>query len=670
MILELSILLSTYVGVRLFENANKKIKQKNKTTTLIKKPNTSIKNMADNESEKKQNYYLKISTISFSLAIIRNVSVSMQFLSLGFLIYTSMPIFKSAEKSLIKENKFTNDLLNSLCICICVTTGPYFASTLICWFYYFGNKILAKTESYSKKMLVNIFEQQPHFVWILKDNIEIEIPLEAVHVNDIVVVNTGEVIPVDGIIIKGSAMIDQHSLTGESQPAEKEISDNVFASTMVVAGNIHLQVKKTGKETTISKIGEILTHSADFKTDVQIKGEEWADKAVIPQLALATTTIPFLGIYGATGILKQSFGNIIRIVASLGTLNHINLAAHQSIFVKDGRAIELLNDVDTVLFDKTGTLTTEQPEVGQIIVCDKYSEKELLLYAAATERKLTHPIAKAILEKADTLNLTLPQIDDSKYQVGYGMTVTIENKVIQVGSARFMKMESINVPPIIEKAMTSAHKKGHSLVMIAINRQLIGAIEMQATVRFDVKNMINGLRQRGIKHIAIVSGDHKHPTEQLAKSLGMDSYFYEVLPESKAKIVEKLQKEGKSVCFIGDGVNDAIAMKKANVSISLRGASSIATDIAQVVLTDGSLSQLCRLFDISKELSKNLRNSFVITTLIISFNTAGIFLFHWGVIGTIIINNVGFLIGVANAMLPLSKISGNRSNEKKLEKDI
>jgi len=657
MLLNIVILLTIYVIVRFFENANQIAKRKN--TRLRKNSHNSLKSVAINESENRQNYYLKISTISVCLAIIGYISAPVQLLSLGFLSYTSMPIFKSAEKSLLKERKFTNNVLNSLCICVAV--GPYFASTLICWFYYFGNKILAKTEGYSKNMLINVFEQQPRFVCVLKDNVEIEIPLEAVQVNNIVVVNTGEVIPVDGIIIKGLAMIDQHSLTGEFQPTEKEIGDNVFASTMVVAGNIHLKVKKTGKETTISKIGDILTHSVDFKTDVQLKGEKWADKAVIPQLVLAVIAAPFIGMYSATGILKQSFGNIIRIVASLGTLSHINLAAHQGIFVKDGRAIELLNDVDTVLFDKTGTLTTEQPEVGQIIVCDNYSEKEVLIYAAATERKLTHPIAKAIFGKAEALNLNLPNVDDSKYQVGYGMTVTIENEVIQVGSVRFMKMEGIKIPQVIEKAISFAHEKGHSLIMVAINHKLIGAIEMRATVRFEVKKVISGLRQRGIKHIAIVSGDHKHPTEQLAKSLGMDSYFYEVLPENKAEIVEKLQKEGKSVCFIGDGVNDAIAMKKANVSISLKGASSIATDIAQVVLTDGSLSQLCRLFDVSKELSKNLQNTFIITILMLSFNITGIFMFNWGVIESIIINNAGFFIGVGNAMLPLRKLNDRNS---------
>jgi Cu2+-exporting ATPase len=300
-------------------------------------------------------------------------------------------------------------------------------------------------------------------------------------------------------------------------------------------------------------------------------------------------------------------------------------------------------------------LTQEEPEVGRIIVCNHYLEEELLTYAAAAERKLTHPIAKAILNKAQEFQLTLPEIEYPNYQMGYGIKVTIEHKIIQVGSLRFMDLEGIAIPKIIEEEMAYSFNQGHSLVMVAIDHQLCGAIEIQPSIRPEIKDMIGGLRQRGLKHLAIVSGDHQYPTQKLAEELGMDSYFYEVLPENKASIVEDLQKQGHSVCFIGDGINDAIAMKKAQVSISLLGATSVATDLAQIVLMDENLSHLCQLFDIAYNLKNQLRNGLIISIAPLPIVIVGGFLFHFGIFSSIIVNQIAVLSGVSYAMKPKLK---------------
>ncbi len=243
------------------------------------------------------------------------------------------------------------------------------------------------------------------------------------------------------------------------------------------------------------------------------------------------------------------------------------------------------------------------------------------------------------MKKANEFNLTLPDIEDSQYQIGLGISVFVENKTIRVGSLRFMKTLGIAIP----KAMTHSHNNGYSLIMVAINHEIKGAIEIQPSVRFEVKQMISGLRQRGIKHIAIVSGDHKHPTEKRAKHLGMDSYYYEVLPENQAQIVEQLQKKGNVVCFIGDGVNDAIAIKKANVSISLKGATSIATDLAQVILMEGSLSRLCELFDIG-----NLQNTLKILLVPVRLDIGGAFFLGFNMMNAVIINQAGLIFALGN----------------------
>ncbi len=656
-IISIGILFGSYIGVKLFEKFSAKKTKKNKSLSVqsVNKPQDKQNEIILNKTDKKYDHYFLVSTANLGLTIVRTYVISppIALLNIGMFTYTTLPILKMAEKSLIKKRRIGNDAVIFIFTFMSLATNHYFILCLSHWFYHLANKILSKTQNHSKQMLTNVFEHLPQVVWVLKDNLEIEVPLEALHVNDIVVVNTGEVIPVDGIITEGMAMIDQQALTGESQPAEKGIGDKVFASTVVFIGRICVNVEQTGKETTFLKINQILNHAIDFKTNTQSWGEALSDKTALPFIALSTLALAILGPEAALIVLYSNFGGRIKLLAPLGTLNHLTSAYQKGMLIKDGRALEALNQVDTILFDKTGTLTTEQPEVGQIILCnDESEEDEILTYAAAAERKLTHPIAKAILQKAKTSKLSLPDIDDSQYHIGYGITVMIEEKIIQVGSVRFMVKEGIAVPEKIEEAMAASHTEGHSLVMVAINHHIHGAIEIQASVRPEVKQIISDLRQRGIKHIAIVSGDHKEPTQSLAERLGMDSYYAEVLPENKANIVEQLQKQGKVVCFVGDGINDAIAMKKANVSISLRGASSIATDIAQVVLMDGSLSHLAQLFDISNSLETNIRNSLGITIVPTAINIAGIFLFNIRLTSVVTIKNVLFLVGVGNAMLP------------------
>lgn len=654
MLLRLSILVIAYVGVRLFENYQKKHKEPddNSNVTSAQNPQDVIKEPIINETEKEQEYYLKMSAISLGLVAIKNTFPSLRFLSFAMLIYTSLPILKWGEKQ-IREPKIGHDVLFSTLIFLCFATGQGLALAISIFFYYVGLKVLASNQKVSQQIITNLFERQPNQVWVLKEGIEVEMPLSAVQVNDIVVINAGEVVPIDGIITDGMAMIDQHALTGESMPVEKEIGTQVLASTLVVRGKIWVKVEKAGFDTTVHKIGEILSCTAEFKTSLQLKGEEWADKIALPILTLALLATPPLGLLGAATVVNSGFGNRLRVLAPFGTLNHLNLAYRKGILIKDGRVLEELKKVDTVLFDKTGTLTNEQPIVGRITVCDDYGEDEILTCAAAAERKLAHPIAQAIINKAQDFNLTLPEIEDAKYQMGYGITVNLANQIIQVGSTRFMTMEGIAIPVKIEQAQQHSHSQGYSLVIVAINHQVAGAIEIQPQVRAEVKNVISGLRQRGIKLMVIVSGDNKQPTQNLAEFLGMDNYFYEVLPQKKAEIVEQLQKEGKRVCFVGDGINDAIAMKKANVSISLCGASSLATDIAQVVLMDGSLSHLCELVDISNNLEVNLQRTFMIIGIPSVFNLGGALFASFGIIGSMILVNISFLLALGNTMLPL-----------------
>jgi Cu2+-exporting ATPase len=601
---------------------------------------------------------LPIATASVALAATSTFLVpALHPISSGVFFYSVIPSYKNAHTVLFKEKRLGVDVLDAIVVTVCLVTGQVFAGTVLGWCLSLGRKLVQKTEDNSKKMLLNVFGKQPRFVWLQRDGVEVETPLEKLKLNDIIVVHTGETVPVDGEIVEGMAMIDQHALTGESAPAEKIKGDKVFAATTVLAGKVQVSVTSAGTETTSAKLARILNDTAGYKLRSQSQGEELADKAVIPTLALGALGLATVGPNGAVAVVNCDLGTGIRMAAPIAMLSSLTLAAQHGILVKDGRALELMRKVDTFLFDKTGTLTRERPEVGRILTFGPYSEQQILQWAAAAENKFSHPIAKAILDKFKSLGIPLPPTDESKYQVGYGITVNVEGHTVRVGSARFLKHEGIPLPAALEREMESVYAEGNSLIMVGVDDALGGAIEMCAANRPEAEEVIAGLRARGAKHLAIISGDHDRPTRRLAEKLGMDRYFAEVLPQDKAKYVELLQSEGRTVCFIGDGINDSIALKKANVSISLRGASSIATDTAQVVFMEESLAKLTQLYDISRDLQRNINRSWALILVPNFICISGAFFAGFGVMHSMVFNQVGAIFAVGNGLLPLHEVA-------------
>ena len=589
----------------------------------------------------------------------------------GIFAFTSMPSFRNAYRVLKERRTVGVDFLDSVVVVGCLATLQVFPGAILAWCLSFGRTLVQKTEDRSKKMLLSAFGKQPQVVWLLREGMEVEVSLEHLVPGDRVIVHTGDMVPVDGHIVEGLAMIDQQMLTGESQPAEKGVGEKVFASTILVGGKILVEVDRAGSETASAKISQILNDTAGYKLASQHSGERLADQAVIPTLMAGALAYSTLGPQAAVAAMNSDLGTGIRMAAPLAMLSTLNLCAQKGILVKDGRAMELMNEVDTVLFDKTGTLTRERPEVGAIHAIAPYGEVEVLRFAAAAEQKFHHPIAAAILHKAEELGLTLPPPDDTQYQLGFGIEVSIEGQVIHVGSRRFMDMEAIEIPAHLEALFEAAHLEGFSMVLVAIERKLAGVLELRASLRPEVGDLVKGLRARGIRHIAIISGDHEAPTRKLAESLGMDRYFAEVLPQDKAAHVEALQKEGRVVLFVGDGINDSIALKKANVSISLSGATSIATDTAHIVFMEQGLTKLCELMDLASSMKRNVRNSWIMIVVPNVLCVAGVFFMGFGVATSVVTNNVSALLALGNGLLPLRKVARIESERRlRMEQEL
>lgn len=673
MIFGITTVLVSYASVRIYErylkNSNISVSDKTETNTQSQKQLETIPEnlIIQTDENRKNKYYLKMSGVSIGLSTARLFYPPLAIPSLLLFTYTAIPYLRQTEKSLLQDKKVDGYVLYSIADLLMLEMGAYASASIGIGLLHLSKYILSNAKEKSKRQLIDIFSQQPDQVWVLKKGVEVQVPIDQVKEHDILVVSAGDIIPVDGTVTDGIAAVDQKILTGESQPADKTVGDRVFASTMILSGRIYILMEQSGQQTLVAKIGEIINESIDFKGTQELKGEKWADSFTTPTLTLALLAGPFLGPAGTVGILYCHIANTIRVVAPLSTLNYLNVAVKNGILVKDGHVLEELAQIDTFIFDKTGTLTQEIPEVGQIILCtNHYTENDILFYAATAEQKSVHPIARAIHKMAEDQQMILPTINDSSYDIGYGISVDIDGKTIEIGSSRFMQMKGVKISKKIQNKMDTALATGHSVIMLAINSTLEGLLEIHTIVRPEVKKTIRVLKESGIKFIAIVSGDHELPTRALANSLEIDC-FYNILPEEKANIVEKYQKEGRKVAIVGDGVNDAIAMEKADVSISLRGASSIATDVAQIVLMDGSLARLPDLLELSKQLDKNLSRSLVLNIIpnVIALN--GVLFFHFGMLTTMLISQSPLVMGTVNALLPVNSKSDSSPGDDETE---
>ena len=520
-----------------------------------------------------------------------------------------------------------------------------FAMTALC------RKLLARTEDQSRQSLINVFGQQPRTVWVLVDGVEVEAPFAQLQAGDTLIVGAGQLIAADGLVSEGAASVDQHILTGEAKPVEKSIGDGVFAGTIVLMGKIFVQVEKAGAATTAAQIGAILNQTIDYKQQIESRSIALSNAAALPTLAIGAIALPFVGINGALGVLESSVGYGLRLTGPIGMLNYLRAAAQQGILIKDGRSLELLKTIDTIVFDKTGTLTQEQPQIHAIHRFAELSEDELLAYAAAAEARLSHPIAQAIVAAAQTRALTLPVTDHAHYQVGYGIQVKFADTLVRVGSERFMVMEGVNLSPAVQELQATSHELGYSLVMVAIEQQLAGVIVLKPTLRPEIKQVVADLHARGLT-LYILSGDQAEPTRRLAETLGIEHYQANTLPEQKASFIEGLQQRGRRVCFVGDGINDTIALKRANVSVSLRGATTVATDTAQIVLMDATLQQLPALFRLADAFDATMQKSKLWAVVPGVFSIAGVFLFHFGFLSAATIYVLSLLAGSANAIRP------------------
>lgn len=573
--------------------------------------------------------------------------------------YNATYMLRKIRHSLHKQANLSVVCLDFLSISFAILLGFFFTAALLFGMVFTASRLTAKTEREAQADFSRIFGELSDTAWLLQDGIEVEVPLSSLNEKDVIVVHSGNMIPVDGHIVAGEGMVDQHLLTGESQPVEKKTGDEVLTSTLLLAGSVQIRVYKKGSETITGQIAKTLEHAASFKHKVESRGEYLTEKGAFYTLLASGLTLPFLGINQAVAISYSGFGYQMRMAAPLMVLNYLRIVSRNGILVKDGRVLDTLHVVDTVIFDKTGTLTEDVPQVERVIACDSFTERQLLQYAASAEQRQKHPIAQAIIDYAQQQNIILLNLEHSEYAIGHGLQATLveeqngEAFQIKIGSQRFIQSSGIKLPEPIALIQKEADDKGYSVVYVACEQgQLIGAIELRPVLRPQASDSIAALNKLGMR-VYIISGDREKTTRHLAQSLGIDNYFAETLPQDKAKHVEMLQARGHKVCFVGDGINDSVALQKADVSISLHGAATIAQDTADIVLMNPDLSNIPYLLNMSKELDQRMSFSEQLNLGSGFGCVVGVFLFGMGTSGAMLFYSAGLLANLGNALLPL-----------------
>ena len=377
---------------------------------------------------------------------------------MAFGLFTSWPAVKEVYRIAVDERRLSIlHLLTGYSVAQWFS-GTYWAAITGMLVTTLGSKVQLLTRIVTRHSLSHLFGEQPAQVWVVVEGVEMQVPFEQLRIGDILVLDAGQPVPVDGVVVQGAATLDQHRLTGESQPVEKTVGDTVLAATVVLGGRIQVRVEKAGQETAAARIGEILNRTVDRQELRLADYFKDVEYTLMPMLAASAFGWLLRGPQTATALLGCNFLAGTVSLRLLPLLNGLSLAAERGILVKDGQALETLGEVNTFIFDKTGTLTLERQQVVQVHAVPGFGEADVLRIAAAAEHRQSHPIAHAIVEAAAARRLAVPRIDEAHYALGAGLTVKLDGSLVRVGSQRFLEAEGVALPPGLRTVLDEAHR--------------------------------------------------------------------------------------------------------------------------------------------------------------------------------------------------------------------
>lgn len=518
------------------------------------------------------------------------------------------------------------DALVTLAVIGAIFIGEYFEAAAVTFLFMLGNYLEAKTLEKTRSAIKALLDLAPDTARVLREGNEVKLSADEVIKGDIVIVKPGEKIPVDGTIIEGKAYINQAAITGESMPVNKEIEDTVFSGTIIESGYIKVRADRVGEDTTFSRILHMVEEAQDKKAKTQ-KFLEVFSKYYTPAIMVLAVVVFIItrDIELALTLLVIACPGALVISTPVSIVAGIGNGAKKGILIKGGEIIEKLGTVKVIAFDKTGTLTVGRPGVTNIKAIDT-SEEELLSLAASAEMYSEHPLSKAIVKRASSVNGTnIIRPEEAEIIIGQGVKAKLDNKIIFIGNRKLMSENNIIVSEDIEAYIRSEENEGQTAVLVSNSKKLIGVISIADTIREDAMQLIKKLKSQGVKKVVMLTGDNIRAAAAIAKRLNLDDYYAELLPEDKVSILKKLQNEIGTAAMVGDGVNDAPALATADLGIAVGGAGSdVAMETADVVLMSDEVKKLSYAIGLSRATVKNMKQNIYFAIAIVSVLLVGV----------------------------------------------
>jgi heavy metal translocating P-type ATPase len=564
---------------------------------------------ANKAPEPPKNVPLALPSLSLAMAFSANPLVMA--LNMPLMLYNAIPIAKRAWKVWANESRLNIDVLDTLAISASVLQGNPLAGCIITWLIKLGDWIRDLTAAGQKRAISELLEFQTRTAWLLRNGEIVSVPAAELKVDDVVVVYPGEMIPVDGEILDGQATIDQKTITGEGLPVNRGKGEAAFAATVIREGQITIRALRVGSATTAGQIVHLVESAPIGDTRMQNHAERFADRLVAPTLALATGTAAISGDFNRfLSLVIVDFGTGIRVAAPTSVLSSMTHAARAGMIIKSGGHMEKLAGIDTIVFDKTGTLTHGSPAVMDVLSYQNHiTPNHLLGLAAAAETKLQHPVAEALRTRARQLQVNVPPCNETTYRLGLGVEGQVNGYYIHVGNERFMRQSSI----IVDKAGSDRRaldERGVSSLFIAVDGQLAGLVPYSDEIRAESRPVIQKLHGMGIANSIMLTGDNGVVARAVSRNLGLTEHFADMLPEDKAGVIQELQRSGRRVAMVGDGINDSPALSFADVGIAMKHGAEVAHESADVILMEDSLWKLVKAVEISQGAVSLIRQNY------------------------------------------------------------
>ena len=552
--------------------------------------------------------------VSKSLLGITVASTPLSLVALVSLV-SAIPLFQDSIED-IKQGKFSLQTFMSGTLLLAILFGEALAAFEIIYILRGGILLEEYVATRSKNEIKNLLELDIKKAYMLVDDIELEVDINEISAGDIIVSRSGEKIPVDGTIVKGEAQINEALINGRSESAYKKQSDEVYAGTMCEAGRIYIKATATKNDTYISRVINDVEKSLAIKSNSELEADKLASRLLklgsLMTVGTLLLTGSFLNAFSVMIVMSCPCSTIL--AASTAISAGIANGAKQGILIKGGESLEKVGQSEVFCFDKTGTLTTGKPKVYEILVSSGVTTKELTKNASIAEYRNTHPIAVSIIEHAKSLNIKIKQEAKSEVIPGYGVKATLEKDTILVGNAKLFKKHNISIKEFEEEAHDLL-EDGKTVVFIARNEKLLGLMAFEHEVRPGTQKMINDLRNKGVKHIALITGDEEKVANSFALNYHFDTVFANQSPYDKANAIEELKKTYKNVVMVGDGINDTLAMSKADVAISFAaGGSQAAIEVSNIAVTHSHPEDVVNLYDLSKKTLKVVNKNYWLGT--------------------------------------------------------